>query len=109
MVGLFVCVEVLRSSQPNGHVKHGQFTLSHFYWAGLVLKAINQYCANSFARNLQLPFLNQQKEENDCRKYFMIKSPRQNVADPAGVETRNLLSTNRTTRIQMNHRGRQQQ
>ena len=33
---------------------------------------VNQYCADSFARNWQLPFLNQQKGENDCRKYFMI-------------------------------------
>ena len=27
---------------------------------------------HSFARNWQLPFLNQRKEENDHRKYFMI-------------------------------------
>ena len=33
-----VCVEVLRPSQPNGgHVEHGQFTLPHIYWDGLVL------------------------------------------------------------------------
>ena len=46
----------------------------HFYWAGLVLYAINQYCAHSFTRNWQLPFLNQWKGENDLvlRKYFMI-------------------------------------
>ena len=30
------------------------------------------YCAYSFARNWQLPFLNQRKGENDRRKYFMI-------------------------------------
>ena len=30
------CVEVLLPSQPNW-VKHGQFTLKHLYWAGLVL------------------------------------------------------------------------
>ena len=41
-------------------------------WTGLVLKAVNQYCAHSFARNWQLPFLNQWKGENDCGKYFMI-------------------------------------
>ena len=34
-----------------------------------------------------LPFLNQQKGENDRRKYFMSKSPQKNVADPAGVES----------------------
>ena len=43
-----------------------------------------QYCAHSFARNLQLPFLNQRKGENDRRKYFMIKSPWKNVANLSG-------------------------
>ena len=33
---------------------------------------VNQYCAHSFARNWQLPFLNQRKGENDRRKYFII-------------------------------------
>ena len=33
---------------------------------------VNQYCAHSFARNWQMPFLNKRKGENDCRKYFMI-------------------------------------
>ena len=47
----------------------------------------NQYCAHSFARNWQLPFLNQRKGENDCKKYFMIKSPWKIVADPARVKT----------------------
>ena len=42
---VFVCVEVLRPSQPNGIMS------SAVYWAGLVLKAVNQYCAHSFARN----------------------------------------------------------
>ena len=37
----------------------------HFSWAGLVLQAINQYGAHSLARYWQLPFLNQQKGEND--------------------------------------------
>ena len=47
--------------------------------------AHNQYCAHSFARNWQLPSLNQRKEENDCRKNH-DQSPRKNVTDPAGVE-----------------------
>ena len=47
---------------------------------------VYQYCAYSFARNWQMPFLNQWKGENDRRKYFMIKSPRKYVADPAEVE-----------------------
>ena len=33
---------------------------------------VNQYCAHSFTRNWQLPFLNQRKGENDRRKYFII-------------------------------------
>ena len=33
---------------------------------------VNQYCAHSFARNWQLPFLKQQKGEDGRRKYFMI-------------------------------------
>ena len=34
-----------------GHVERGQFTELHFYWAGLVLLVVNQYCAHSSARN----------------------------------------------------------
>ena len=34
--------------------------------------AVNQYCAHSFTKNWQLPFLDQRKGENDHRKYFMI-------------------------------------
>ena len=36
-------------------------------------------CAYFFARNWQLPFLKQQKGENDRRKYFMIKPLQKNV------------------------------
>ena len=36
---------------------------------------VNQYCAHSFAKNWQLPCLNQKKGGNDHRKYFMIKLP----------------------------------
>ena len=48
----FVCVEVLRPSQPNGVMSSAVSLPNHtFYWAGLVLSAVNQYCAHSFARN----------------------------------------------------------
>ena len=47
---------------------------------------VNQYCAHSFARNRQLPFLNQQKGENDRRKYFMINLHRKMLPTSAGVE-----------------------
>ena len=50
------------------------------------LSRFNQYCAHSFARNWQLPILNQRKGENDYKKYFMSKSPQMNVANSAGVE-----------------------
>ena len=46
---------------------------------------VNQYWRHSFARNWQLPFLNQRKGENDHRKYFMIKCRQKNVAYQAGV------------------------
>ena len=38
-----------------------------------------------FRQKLTTAFLNRRKGENDCRKYFMIKSPRKNVADLQGV------------------------
>ena len=80
-----LCCGFTAQSTQWGHVKRGHFP-HHFYWAGLVLLAVNQYWAHSFARNWQVSVLTQQKGENDHRKYFMIKSPRNNVADPAGVE-----------------------
>ena len=47
---------------------------------------VNQYCAHSFARNLQLPFLNQRKGENDRRKYFMINLHERMLPTSAGVQ-----------------------
>ena len=47
---------------------------------------VNQYCAHSFARNWQLPFLNQWKGENDRRKYFMINLHERMLPPSAGVE-----------------------
>ena len=81
-----LCWGLTAQSTQWGHVECGQFTYPHFYWADLVLQAVNQYFAHSFARNWQLPFLHQWKAENGRRKYFMIKSPWKNVADSAGVE-----------------------
>ena len=52
---------------------------------------VNQYCAQSFARNWQLPFLNQRKGENDHRKYFMINLHVRMLPTSAGGWTRNLL------------------
>ena len=65
----------------------------------------SQYCAHSFARNWQLPFLNQQKEENDRRKYFMINLHERMLPTSVGVEpTTSWSPVGR--HIQLNHRGR---
>ena len=49
---LFVCVKVLQPSQPNG-VMSSLVSLPNHTFTGqaFVLKAVNQYCAHSFARN----------------------------------------------------------
>ena len=83
---MHVCVEVLRPSQPNGVMSSTVSLPNHVYWAGLVLYAVNQYCAHSFARNRQLPFLNQRKGENDRRIYFMINLHERMLPTLAGVE-----------------------
>ena len=43
-------------------------------------------CAHSFTRNWQLPFLNQRKRENDCRKYFTSNLPERMLLYPSGIE-----------------------
>ena len=55
---------------PLGSCRARSVYLSHVYWTGLILWAVNQYCVHSFARNWQLPFLNQRKGGNDRRKYL---------------------------------------
>ena len=83
----YICVEVLWPSQPNGVMSSTVSLPKHtFTRQGLVLWAVNQYCAYSFARNWQLPFLDQLMGENDHRKNLMIKSPWKNVADPVGIK-----------------------
>ena len=57
-----------------------------------------------FARNWQLPFLNQRKGENDRRKYFMINLIERILPTQRGCRTCNLLITSPTC-IQLNHRG----
>ena len=67
---------------------------------------VNQYCAHSFARNGQLPFLNQRKGENGRRKYFMINLHERMLPTSAGVEPATSWSPVER-RIQLSHRGRQ--
>ena len=85
---LIVCVEVLRPSQPNEVMSSAVSLPNHVYWAGLVLYAVNQYCAHSFARNWQLPFLNHRKGENDRRKYFTINLHERMLPTSAGLNPR---------------------
>ena len=49
-------------------------------------KQLTSICAHFFARHWQLPFLNQQKEENDQRKYFMINLYTRMLPDLEGTE-----------------------
>ena len=98
---LFVCVEVLRPSQPNW-VMSSAVSLPNHTFTGQA-----QYCAHSFARNWQLPFLNQRKGENDRRKYFMINLHERMLPTSAGVEPATSLSPV-GRRIQLSHRGRKQ-
>ena len=50
-------------------------------------------CAHSFIRNWHwLPFLNQWKGENNCRKYFMINLHERMVPDPVGIQPSNSWS-----------------
>ena len=94
-----LCVEVLGSCRAR------PVYLTNVYWAGLVLYAVNQYCAHSFARNWQLPFLNQRKGENDRRKYFMINLYERMLPTSAGVEPATSWSPV-GRRIRLSHRGR---
>ena len=101
MICLVLCLRwgFTAHSTQSGHVERGQFTLPHFYWACFVLSAVNQYCAHSFARNLQLPFLNQGKGVNDRREYFMTNTHENMLSTRRGWGrgvTRNLLVTSRT-------------
>ena len=48
--------------------------------------AFNQYCALSFARNWQLPFLDQQKRENDHKTYFMINHHERMLTTQLGIQ-----------------------
>ena len=48
----FVCLAINGPVNTTKIIRGGRFTSPHFSWA---------YCAHSFARNWQLPFLNQQK------------------------------------------------
>ena len=77
---------VLRFYGSFGSCRAKSVYLTTLLLGGLSPLRVNQCCAHSFARNWQLPFLNQRNGESDRRKYFMINSPWKNVGDLAGVE-----------------------
>ena len=59
----------------------GQLTYTHCSWADLdLLSGLPVLIAHTFASNWQLPFLNQQQEENNHRNYFMINLHESNMA-----------------------------
>ena len=61
------------------------------------LYLIFRFCAHSFTRNWQLPFLNQRKGENDLGKYFMINLYENILTDPAGIKTATGVYVSRLT------------
>ena len=49
---LIVCIEVFWPNQPYGVMLSAVSLSNHtFFWAGLVLEAVNQFCAHSSVRN----------------------------------------------------------
>ena len=61
------------STEHPGNTMSTQETQDYLclFWANIVRYSIFT-CAHYFTRNWQLPFLNQQRWENDGRKYFVI-------------------------------------
>ena len=88
MFANYVCVELLLPSHPNG-VMSSVISLPIYHT--FTVQALSSKRLTSIVHILSpetdnCPFLNQWKGTTDRRKYFMIKSPRKNVADLAGVE-----------------------
>ena len=83
----FVCVEVLRPSQPNV-VMSSAVSLPNHNFTGQAesSKRLTSIVHILSTETDKFPFLNQLKGENDRRKYFMIKSQQKNVVHSAGVE-----------------------
>ena len=96
-------VKVLQPSQPI-RVMSSQSVYQNklFMEQALSFKQLTSICAYFFIRNRQLPFLNQQKGEDDCRKYFRINLMKECCR--TGVDRTHNLTTSRTS-IQLSHRG----
>ena len=80
-------VKVLQPSQ-SFRVMSGVVSLPNHTFPGqaTISKQLTNTCAQSFARNWQLPFLNQLEGQNDHRKYFMINLYKRMLLCPAGIE-----------------------
>ena len=96
----FVCVEVLRPSQPNGVMSSAVSLPNHtFTWQAYSSKRLTSIV------HILSPFLNQRKGENDRRKYFMINLHERMLPTSAGVEPATSWSPV-GRRIQLSHRSR---
>ena len=93
---LFVCVEVLRPSQPirvmSCAVSLPNYTFS---WTVSVLLAVNQYLWTFFRQKLTSAPLESAKGREWPLKIFHNQSSRNNVARPSGDYIRYLLITSR--------------
>ena len=69
---VFLCRRFTALQHILGQFGRGQLTYPHCSWASL-LGSLPLLSVHSFASNWQLPFLNQLKEENGSRNYFLTK------------------------------------
>ena len=83
----FVCVGVLRPSQPTGVMSSAVSLPNHtFSCAGLVLLAVNQYLCTFFRQKLATALLKSVERRERPWKIFHDQSPRMNVTGPGGTE-----------------------
>ena len=92
---IHLCWGFTAQSTKWGHVKRDQFTLSHIYWAGLVLHVVNQYYADSFTRNWQLPSWISGRERMTIENISWSISMK-NCCKLSGGQSHNLLITSQT-------------
>ena len=85
-------VEVLRACEPI-RVMMSAVSFPNYTFPGQSFKRLTSTYAHSFARNWQLPFLNQRKGENDRRKYFIINLHERMLPNPAGSNPERLITS----------------
>ena len=84
---LFVCAEVLRPRQPK-RIMSSAVSLSNHTFSGQAYssKRLTSTVHILTPKNLQLSFLNQQKDENNRGNYFMINLHKRMLPTSVGVE-----------------------